>query len=60
MSSSVTSNGQPSPKQVRFGCQQSTDEQMRSYPHLSTTIKQLRTTRTATAILKDDGDDTFI
>lgn len=65
MSSSITSNGQPSPKQVRFGCQQQqqhhqADEQIRSYPHLSTTIKQLRTARTATTILKDDEDDTFI
>ncbi len=57
MSSSLTSNGQPSPKQVRFGCQQQTDEQTRSYPHLSTTIRQLRAT---TAILKDNGNDTFI
>jgi len=61
MSSSVTStNGQPSPKQVRFGCQQQTDEQIRSYPHLSTTIKQLRTATTTTTILKNDAQDTFI
>lgn len=58
MSSSVTSNGQPSPKQVRFGCQQQADEQIRSYPHLSTTIKQLRTA--TTTILKNDAQDTFI
>ncbi len=57
MSSSLTSNVQPSPKQVRFGCQQPTDEQTRSYPHLSTTIRQLRAT---TAILKDNANDTFI
>lgn len=57
MSSSLTSNGQPSPKQVRFGCQQQMDEQTRSYPHLSTTIRQLRT---ATTILKNDAHDTFI
>ena len=62
MSSSLTSNGQPSPKQVRFGCQQQqpTDEQIRSYPHLSTTIKQLRTAATTTTILKNDAHDTFI
>lgn len=60
MSSSLTSNGQPSPKQVRFGCQQPIDEQTRSYPHLSTTIKQLRTGIKTTTILQDDSHDTFI
>ncbi|CAF3330672.1 unnamed protein product [Rotaria socialis] len=62
MSSSLTSNGQPSPKQVRFGCQQQIDEQTRSsYPHLSSTaIKQLRTGIKTTTILQDDAHDTFI
>ncbi|CAF0818766.1 unnamed protein product [Rotaria sp. Silwood1] len=60
MSSSLTSNGQPSPKQVRFGCQQDIDEQTRSYPHLSTTIKQLRTGIKTTTILQNDAHDTFI
>ena len=59
MSSSLTSNGQPSPKQVRFGCQQHIDEQTRSYPHLSTTMRQLRTGIKATTILQNT-DDTFI
>jgi hypothetical protein len=58
MSSSLTSNGQSSPKQVRFGCQQQIVEQTRSYPYLSTTIKQLRTG--TTTILKNDAHDTFI
>ncbi len=48
-------NSQPSPKQVRFGCQ----EQIYSYPHLTTTIQQLRTRITAT-ISNDETDDTFI
>jgi hypothetical protein len=60
MSSSLTSNGHPSPKQVRFGCQQQIDEQTRSYPHLSTTIRQLRTGATTTTVLKNDAHDTFI
>jgi hypothetical protein len=60
MSSSLTSNGQPSPKQVRFGCQQQIDEHTRSYPHLSTTIRQLRTGTPATTILQNDAHDTFI
>jgi hypothetical protein len=59
MSSSLTSNAQPSPKQVRFGCQQQIDEQTRSYPHLSTTIRQLRAGATTT-VLKNDAHDTFI
>ncbi|CAF1449814.1 unnamed protein product [Adineta steineri] len=59
MSSSLTSNGQPSPKQVRFGCQQPIVEQTRSYPHLSTTIRQLRAGTTAT-VLQNDAHDTFI
>lgn len=59
MSSSLTSNTQPSPKQVRFGCHEPLEEQTRSYPHLSTTLKQLRT-GTITAMLKDDAHDTFI
>ncbi len=60
MSSSLTSNGQPSPKQVRFGRQPQTEDQTRSYPHLSTTIKQLRTGTTTTTILRNDAHDTFI
>ncbi|UJR36122.1 hypothetical protein I4U23_028857 [Adineta vaga] len=60
MSSSLTSNGQQSPKQVRFGCQQRIAEQTRSYPHLSTTIRQLRTGTTTTTILQNDPNDTFI
>ncbi|CAF1515263.1 unnamed protein product, partial [Adineta steineri] len=59
MSSSLTSNGQPSPKQVRFGCQQQIVEQTRSYPHLSTTIRQLRA-GTTTTVLQNDAHDTFI
>ncbi len=34
----ISSNSQPSPKQVRFGCQ----EQIHLYPHLNTTIRHLR------------------
>jgi hypothetical protein len=59
MSSSLTSNVQPSPKQVRFGCQEQLGEQARSHPHLSTTLKQLRS-GTMTTILKTDAHDTFI
>lgn len=61
MSSSLMSNGQPSPKQVRFGAQQRTIEQTRSYPHLSTSVRQLRTSTAAvTSIVKDEAHDTFI
>ncbi len=41
----ISTNSQPSPKQVRFGCQ----EQIHSYRQLSTTIQQLKA-RTATTI----------
>jgi len=53
-----SSNGkqsQPSPKQVRFGC----EEQIYSYPHLSTTIRQLRT-GTTTTISNDETHHTLI
>ncbi|CAF3386735.1 unnamed protein product, partial [Rotaria sp. Silwood2] len=50
----ISSNIQPSPKQVRFEYQ----KQIRSYPHLSTTIQQLKT-RTTTVSNKD-LHDTFI
>ncbi len=51
----ISSNSQPSPKQVRFGCQ----EQIHSYPHLNTTIRQLRT-GTTTTISNNNAQNTFI
>ena len=60
MSSSLTSNVQPSPKQVRFGVQKDCfNQQARSHPHLTTTLKQFRT-GTVTTILQNDPHDTFI
>lgn len=60
MSSSLTSNIQASPKQVRFGVQQDNfEQQTRSYPHLTTTLKQYRT-GTITTVLQTDPHDTFI
>jgi len=51
----ISSNSQPSPKQVRFGCQ----EQIHSYPHLNTTIRQLRT-GTTTTISNNNAQNTSI
>ncbi|CAF1196656.1 unnamed protein product [Adineta steineri] len=51
----ISSNSQPSPKQVRFGCQ----DQIRSYPHLNTTIRQLKT-GTTTTISNNEAHHTFI
>jgi hypothetical protein len=51
----ISSNSQPSPKQVRFGCQ----EEIHSYRHLSTTIQQLKA-RTMTTISNNTAHNTFI
>ena len=55
-----SSNSQSSPKQVRFGCR----EEQRSYPHLSTTIQQLRTriatTKSTANVSNNNFHDTFI
>lgn len=52
----MSSNSSPSPKQVRFGFQ----KQIRSYPHLSTTVQQIRTQTTTTTISDNDIVDSFI
>ncbi|CAF3828627.1 unnamed protein product [Rotaria sp. Silwood1] len=53
----ISSNSQPSPKQVRFDYQ----NQIHSYPHLSTTIQQLKTRTITTATLSNnDIHQTFI
>jgi len=51
----ISSNSQPSPKQVRFGC----EEQIYSYPNLTTIIRQLRT-GTTTTISNDETHNTLI
>ncbi|CAF1117317.1 unnamed protein product [Rotaria sordida] len=51
----ISSNNQSSPKQVRFDYQ----KQIRSYPHLNTTVQQLKT-RTITTVSNNDIHNTFI
>ncbi len=51
----ISTNSQQSPKQVRFGCQ----EHIRAYPHLSTTIQQLKTGPT-TSISNNETHHTLI
>ena len=50
----ISSNSQPSPKQVRFGCH----EQI--HPHLSTTIRQIKTGITTTMISNNETHHTLI
>ncbi|CAF5209286.1 unnamed protein product [Rotaria magnacalcarata] len=52
----ISTNSSPSPKQVRFGSQR----QLRSYPHLSTTVQQLRTRTATTTISDNDIHNSFI
>ncbi len=51
----ISSNSQPSPKQVRFGCQ----EQIYPYRQLNTTVQQLKV-RTTTISNNTNAHDTFI
>lgn len=54
---SISSNSQPSPKQVRFGC----EEQIYSYRHLTTTIQRLKTSGTpTTSIANSTPQNTFL
>ncbi|CAM4964161.1 unnamed protein product [Rotaria socialis] len=52
----ISTNSSPSPKQVRFGSQR----QLRTYPHLSTTVQQLRTRTATTTISDNDIHNSFI
>lgn len=51
----ILMNNQSSPKQVRFGSQ----KQIHLYPHLSTTIQQLKS-RATTTVSNNNSNDTFI